>query len=98
MASGDYFDAGSFEDLLTRIEMHGNNQVEPKTIERLTLTVVAQTGYSATTSAGSKAYSVIREGDEAVFQPEKMSTKQLRGWFARRRLQKRLESEMKDAL
>lgn len=98
LASGDYLDAGSFEDLMTRIGMHGNTRIAPGAIERVTLTVAAQTGYSAMTSAGSKAYRVIRKGDEVVFQPEKLSTKQLRGWFARRKLHKRLESEMRDAL
>ncbi|WP_177177935.1 hypothetical protein [Citreimonas salinaria] len=98
LASGDYLDAGSFEDLMARIEMHGNKRVAPETIERLTLTVAAQTGYSAMTSAGSKAYGVTREGEDVVFQPEKMATKQLRGWLARRRFQKRLEAEMRDAV
>lgn len=98
LGSGDYLDAGSFADLMTRIEMHGNNQVASETIERLTLTVAAETGYSGTTSAGSKAYNVIREGDEVVFHPEKITTQQLRGWIARRRLHKRLEAEMRDAV
>lgn len=97
LGSGEYLDAGSFEDLMTRIQMHGNYQIASEAIERLTLTVAAETGYSATTSAGSKAYRIIGEGDELVFQPESVTTTQLRGWIARRRLQKRLESEISDA-
>ncbi|SPJ25173.1 hypothetical protein [Palleronia abyssalis] len=94
LGSGDYLDAGSFESMLTRIKLHAAEALDTDQIERLTLTVVAATGHSAAISAGRKMYHVIRREDEIIFHPEKVSTEQMRNWLSRRRIRKRLESEL----
>ena len=98
LGSGDYMDAGSFESLMTRIERHSDHAVKAANVERVTLTVVASTGYSALVSAASATYRVLKADGAVIFHPEHVSTIQHKGRSARRRIRRRLEEQFEDEL
>ncbi len=96
--SGAYMDSGSFGGLLTRISMNASEPVEAEAIDRVTLTVVAATGHSATIAAGRKTYRIKRDDDGMLFHPEHLSTTQLRSVWARRRIHRRLNRDLQAEL
>lgn len=93
LGSGDYLDAGSFESLMNRIERHSDHPLKAEEVDRVTITVVASTGYSALISAASSTYTVLRSEGTTVFHPEHISTVQHKGRRARRRIRRRLEQK-----
>lgn len=98
LGAGSYMDAGSFGALMDRIALHADAKVDPASIERVTLTVVAATGHSAAISAGVKTYRVLRKEGATMFHPEHLSTQQLRNRLSRRRLLKRLNRDLQAEL
>ncbi|WP_375260487.1 hypothetical protein [Palleronia sp.] len=93
LGSGDYMDAGSFDSLMNRIERHSDHPLKARDVDRVTVTVVASTGYSALISAASTTYTILRSDGNTVFHPEHISTVQHRGLRARRRVRRRLEQQ-----
>lgn len=98
LGSGDYLDAGSFESLMNRIERHSDQPLKAAEVERVTITVVASTGYSALISAASSTYTILQCGETRIFHPEHVSTIQHRGRRARRRIRRRLEQQIESEL
>ncbi len=96
--SGAYMDGGSFGGLLTRISLHASEPVEAEAIDRVTLTVVAATGHSATIAAGRKTYRIKRHEAGLLFHPEHLSTIQLRSPWSRRRIHRRLNRDLQAEL
>lgn len=93
LGSGEYFDAGSYGDLMSRIAAHSKPKVNKEDVTRMTLTVAASTGYSTEIAGARRTFTLVRENGEIVFHPESLHTIQLRGPIARRRLLKRLERQ-----
>lgn len=93
LGSGDYLDAGSFESLMNRIERHSDHPMKARDVERITITVVASTGYSALISAASSTYTILRSEQATVFHPEHISTVQHKNRRARRKIRRRLEQQ-----
>ena len=98
LGSGDYLDAGSFESLMSRIERHSDQPLKSGEVERVTITVVASTGYSALISAASSTYTILQCGETRIFHPEHVSTIQHNGRRARRRIRRRLEQQIESEL
>ncbi|SFG98950.1 hypothetical protein SAMN04488020_105236 [Palleronia marisminoris] len=98
LGSGDYLDAGSFDSLMKRIERHSDQPLKADEVERVTITVVASTGYSALISAASSTYTILQCGQTRIFHPEHVSTIQHTGRRARRRIRRRLEQQIESEL
>ncbi|MGR3755770.1 MAG: hypothetical protein ACU0AT_00880 [Tranquillimonas sp.] len=93
--SGGFVDIGSFGDLMWRALSH-LDMPKDQPVERLTLTIAANSGHSALLVAGRRSFRVGWNDGARAFVPETVSTIQIRNWWLRGRLRARLKAELED--
>lgn len=93
LKSGDSYDAGSFGELMQRV-LRRSGHPEDTRITSLEITVVALSAATAAFIGAVRRYDVIEREGGAEIVPERLSTRQIRGPFARHRLRARLQRDL----
>ena len=94
--SGGYRDIGCFGDMLGEAMQRLGLAEREGEVDRLVLTVAAESGRDRLLVAGRQSFAVVRAGGRRVFLPQATRTEQIRSVFARRRLGRRLDAALRE--
>lgn len=94
MKSGDYYDFGSFDDLLTRARLQSDEDVVTADLRSAEITVIASTASSADVVAARRTY-LIEQGTHGYrLRPTTVQARQVRSFLNRWRLKRRLKAAL----
>ncbi len=93
LKSGDSFDAGSLANL-TRQALRAAGVDEHARIESFEITVVGIHAASTSFVGAARRFDIIDRGDRREIQPDDISTRQIRSFWARWRLRRKLRRDL----
>ncbi|AUM74716.1 hypothetical protein [Paracoccus jeotgali] len=97
LGSGEWVDIGSVDELLQRMRAHGIRDIRHDEIKQIRLTVAATTAAKTGIVAARMAFSVRPSGEHLLLLPRKLHATQIRSFFGRRRIARKLSRRLQEA-
>jgi hypothetical protein len=94
LKSGEFFDIGSFENLVDRARRALDEAIDPGEIDGFELVVIATTAASPAIVAASRGFVIHRTRQERRLVPKTVGTWQIRSLLARRRIKRTLQDRL----
>jgi hypothetical protein len=95
LKSGEFIDIGSVDDLLERASLQLND-VDLKRITSFAITVVVHTASTPDIVGARRCFRVCRRGGEIKILPAQVAATQIRSWWGRRRLRRKMLRRLSD--
>jgi len=94
LKSGEFFDVGSFDNLLNRARRALDETIDPSGVRRFELMVIATTAASPAIVAASRGFILHAGSAEPRLVPATVGTFQIRSLLARRRIKRTLQARL----
>lgn len=94
LKSGDYYDIGSFQDLVGRAERALDRAIDRDSIETLQVMVIANTAASASIVAAYRVFRLTGTADDRRIGSTHVETTQIHSFLTRRRLKRSLQRQL----
>ncbi len=97
LASGEYVDIGSVENLFHRFNKNSpGDNLAAKQVKTLEVTVVAITAATTNIVAAKREFTVSAKGDNLRLIPTSLYAEQIRSWWGRRRIEQKLNRRLNE--